>query len=89
MSDFERALESELLAAARRRTLAPCKRRRVPTLFLATALAGAVAAFAGVPALVATDTVTPSAITASPCSAQESLLGAGPCTSNPFSSLSP
>ena len=89
MSDFERALETELLAAARRRTLAARKRRRVPTLLLATALAGAVAAFAGVPALVATDTVTPSAITAPSCSAQESLLGAGPCTSNPFSSLSP
>jgi hypothetical protein len=87
-SDFERALEAELLAAARRRTVAARKRRRTPTLFLATALAGA-AAFAGVPALVATDTVTPSAITAPPCSAQESLLGAGPCTSNPFSSLSP
>ena len=88
-SDFERALEAELLAAARRRTVAARKRRRTPTLFLAPALAGAVAAFAGVPALVATDTVTPSAITAPPCSAQESLLGAGSCTSNPFSSLSP
>jgi hypothetical protein len=88
MSDFERALEAELLAAARRRTAAR-RPLRVPKLFLATALAGAVAAFAGVPALVATDTVTPSAITAPPCSAQESLLGAGPCTSDPFSSLSP
>ena len=84
-----------MLAAARRRAArrrhgrrsqAPPRRR---TLFLATALAGAVATFAGVPALVATDTVTPSAITAPPCSAQESLLGAGSCTSNPFSSLSP
>ena len=89
MSDFERALEAELMAAARRRTVAARKRHRTPTLFLATALACAVAAFAGVPALVATDTVTPSAITAPPCSAQESLLGAGSCTSNPFSSLSP
>jgi hypothetical protein len=89
MSDFERALEAELVAAARRRTVAARKRHRTPTLFLATALAGAVATFAGVPALVATDTVTPSAITAPPCSAQESLLGAGSCTSNPFSSLSP
>ena len=89
MSDFERALEAELVAAARRRTVAARKRHRTPTLFLATALAGAVAAFAGVPALVATDTGTPSAITAPPCSAQESLLGAGSCTSNPFSSLSP
>ena len=89
MSDFECALEAELVAAARRRTVAARKRHRTPTLFLATALAGAVAAFAGVPALVATDTVTPSAITAPPCSAQESLLGAGSCTSNPFSSLSP
>ena len=82
-----------LVAAARRSRRAPPrrrrKRRRTPTLFLATALAGAVAAFAGVPALVATDTVTPSAITAPPCSAQESLLGAGSCTSDPFSSLSP
>lgn len=114
MSDFERALEAELLAAARRRTVArggvaalgravvappagaaspprprAVRRRGAPTVLLATALAGAVAAFAGVPALVATDTVTPSAITAPPCSAQESLLGAGPCTSDPFSSLSP
>lgn len=88
MSDFERALESELLAAARRRVVAR-HRLRVPKVFLAAALTGAVAAFAGVPALVATDTVTPSAITAPPCSAQESLLGAGSCTSNPFSSLSP
>ena len=88
-NDFERALEAELLAAARRRTVAARKRHRTPTLFLATALAGAVAAFAGVPALVATDTVAPAAITAPPCSAQESLLGAGSCTSDPFSSLSP
>ena len=44
MSDFERALEAELLAAARRRTVAARRRRRTPTLFLATALAGAVAA---------------------------------------------
>ena len=89
-SDFERALEAELMAAARRRDGRPArKRHRTPTLFLATALAGAVAAFAGVPALVATDTVAPSAITAPPCSAQESLLGAGSCTSDPFSSLSP
>ncbi len=92
-SDFERALEVELLAAARRRTVARrgvgARRRGAPAVLLATALAGAVAVLAGVPALVATDTVTPSAITAPPCSAQESLLGAGPCTSNPFSSLSP
>ena len=97
MSDFERALEAELLAAARRRTAARpgvLARRaaaalRRPTALLAAALAAGVASFAGVPALVATDTVTPSAITAPPCSAQESLLGAGPCTSDPFSSLSP
>jgi hypothetical protein len=88
-SDFERALEAELMSAAHRRTAAARKRHRTPTLLLATTLAAAVAAFAGVPALVATDTVTPSAITAPPCSAQESLLGAGSCTSNPFSSLSP
>jgi hypothetical protein len=88
-SDFERALEAELMSAAHRRTAAARKRHRTPTLFLATTLAAAVAAFAGVPALVATDTVTPSVITAPPCSAQESLLGAGSCTSNPFSSLSP
>ncbi len=86
MSDFERALEAELLAAARRRTAA--RRRHVPTFLLATALTAAVASFAGVPALVATDTVAPAAITAPPCSAQESLLGAGSCTSDPFSSLS-
>lgn len=86
MSDFEQALEAELLVAARRRA---AKRRRVPTLVLATALTGAVAAFAGVPALIATDSVTPPVLTAPPCSAQESLLRAGPCTSNPFSSLSP
>ncbi|MBE2318850.1 hypothetical protein DVA67_022940 [Solirubrobacter sp. CPCC 204708] len=85
MNDFERALERELLAAARRRTAA--RRRRTPTLFLATALATGVAAFAGAPALVATDTSSSGAITAPPCSAQESLLGAGACTSNPFSSL--
>ena len=87
MSDFERALEAELLAAARRRTAAR-RRRHTPTFLLATALTAAVATFAGLPALVATDTVTPSSITAPPCSAQESLLGAGSCTSDPFSSLS-
>ena len=97
MSDFERALEAELLAAARRtatrpgavaRRAAAALRRGRPSLLLATALAGAVAAFAGVPALVATDSAVPSSLTAPPCSAQESLLGAGSCTSDPFSSLS-
>ncbi|RKQ91686.1 hypothetical protein C8N24_1512 [Solirubrobacter pauli] len=84
MSDFEHALEAELLAAARRRTAA--RRRRRPSALFAVAVATAsVAVFALVPHGT---TPAPSApLSSPPCSAQESLLGAGPCTSDPFSSL--
>jgi hypothetical protein len=87
MSDFERALEAELLAAAHRRsTAARVRRRGLPTIFIAAVAAAALALFAFVPRGT---TSAPSApVTAPPCSAQESLLGAGSCTSDPFSSLS-
>lgn len=87
MSDFERALEAELLAAARRRSAAArAWRLRLPTIFVAAVAAAAVGLFAFVPRGTTPDPSGP--VAAPPCSAQESLLGAGSCTSDPFSSLS-
>ena len=84
MSDLERALEAELLSAARRRTAA--RRRRRPHALFAVAVATAsLAVFALVPR--GTTTAPSAPVSFPPCSAQESLLGAGPCTSDPFSSL--
>ena len=85
MSDFEHALEAELLAAARRRTAAR-RRRRPPALFAVGLATASVVAFVLVPH--GTSTAPSAPVSSPPCSAQESLLGAGPCTSNPFSSLS-
>jgi len=83
--DFEHALEAELLAAARRRTAA--RRRRRPSALLAVAVVTAsLALFALVPH--GTTTAPSAPVSSPPCSAQESLLGAGSCTSNPVSSLS-
>ncbi|MDA0183352.1 hypothetical protein OJ997_23785 [Solirubrobacter phytolaccae] len=81
---FEHALEAELLSAARRRTAA--RRRRPPALFAVAVATATLALFALVPRGT---TIAPSAPASSPpCSAQEALLRAGSCTSNPFSSLS-
>jgi len=85
MTEFERVLEAELLAAARRRSAA--RRRRRPSALFAVAVATAsLAVFALVPRGTTTAPSVP--VSSPPCSAQESLLGAGSCTSNPFSSLS-
>ncbi len=86
MSDFERALEAELLAAARRRTVAARQRRHIPTFFIAAVATAALVLFALVPR--GTTTAPSAPVTAPACSAQESLLRTGACTSNPFSSLS-
>ena len=86
MSDFEHALEAELLAAARRSTARRRRRRRPPAIFAVAVATAGLAVIAFIPR----GSTAPSAPVAAPsCSAQESLLRAGSCTSNPFSSLSP
>lgn len=86
MSDFELALERELLAAARRRTAAR-RRRRPPALFAVAVATASLAVFALVPR--GTSTAPSAPVSSPPCSAQASLLGAGSCPSDPFSALSP
>ncbi len=85
MSDFEHALEAELLAAARRRTAARAgavRPRSSPWRVATASLASSPSSRTGRPPRRRRQS------SSSPCSARSQLLGAGPCTSNPFSSLS-